>query len=86
MKRRLAAVALAVVALGGGLYAVPRNAPRGCGTGTCCWRPAGAPVTSCLRLNPHSNVAEDIGDETTMPATHAVGAGCAPTPCTLPAR
>ena len=25
--------------------------------------------------------AEDIGDETTMPATHAVGAGCVPAPC-----
>lgn len=83
MKRRLAAAAAAVIALGGGLFLVPRNTPKGCGVGLCCWRPAGAPVTSCLRRNPHTDVAEDIGDETTMPATHAVGAGCVPVECSI---
>lgn len=86
MKRRIAAAAAVVVALGGGLFLVPRDTPKGCGAGLCCWRPKSAPVTSCLRRNPHSNVAEDIGDETTMPATHAVGAGCVPTPCVVTPR
>ena len=81
MRRRLAAVAATIVALGGGLYLVPRSTPTGCGGAACCWRPADAGVTACLRRNPHTDVAEDIGDETTMPATHAVGAGCVPAPC-----
>lgn len=83
MKRRIAAAAAAVIALGGGLFLVPRDTPKGCGAGLCCWRPAGAPVTSCLRRNPHTDVAEDIGHETTMPATHAVGVGCVATPCSI---
>lgn len=86
MRRRIAAAAVALIALGGGLFLVPRDTPNGCGAGLCCWRPAGAPVTSCLRRNPHTDMAEDIGDETMMPATHALGTGCVPTPCSAVAR
>ena len=35
-----------------------------------------------MRRNPHTGVPADFGDAT-MPGTHAVGSGCAPTECVV---
>ena len=78
MKRRALAVVAAVGLVGAML--VPDSPKEGCGA-KCCRRPAGAPVTSCLRRDPRTGVAVDFGDLNTMPATHAVGSGCVPTEC-----
>lgn len=76
------ATSLAVsAALVVGAVVLVSDSPReGCGA-RCCRRPAGAPVESCLRKDPHTGVPVDFGDLNTMPGTHAVGSGCEPTEC-----
>lgn len=81
MKKRIAAAALAVAAVVGAVL-VPDSPREGCGA-RCCRRPAGAPVESCLRRDPHTGVPVDFGDLNTMPGTHAVGSGCEPTECVV---
>lgn len=81
MSPRIVLAFLAVAALAGGI-AVTSTPREGCGA-MCCRRPAGAPVESCMRRNPHSSAPEDFGDLNTMPGTHAVGDGCEPTECVL---
>lgn len=76
MKKRIAAAALAVAAVAGGIALKPRE---GCGA-KCCHRPA--PEADCKRRNPVSGVVEDYGDGT-MPGTHAIGADCAPAECVV---
>lgn len=78
MKKRIAAAALAAAIVGAAL--IPDSSKTGCGA-KCCLRPAGAPVTSCLRKDPRTGVAIDFGDENVMPGTHAVGSGCVPAAC-----
>ncbi len=83
MKRKvLASLAASAALVVGAVALVPDSPKTGCGA-KCCRRPAGAPVTSCLRRDPHTNVAVDFGDLNTMPASHAVGSGCEPTECVL---
>jgi hypothetical protein len=79
-KRILAGVLVAAGALG--LALVPDSPREGCDA-RCCRRPAGAPVESCLRRDPHTGIATDFGDLNTMPGTHAVGSGCEATECVL---
>lgn len=80
MKRTLLGAAVVAASLAA-LSLVPDSPREGCGA-KCCRRPAGAPVESCLRRDPHTGVPEDFGDAT-MPGSHAVGSGCVPTECVV---
>lgn len=87
MRKALLALGAAItVTIGGVTVVVDQTTPRGCGA-KCCKRPTGAEVTSCLRKNPNDHSPniisppEDFGDENTMPAALAIGAGCVPTEC-----
>lgn len=78
MKKTLVAVAL----LAGGIAFLSVDTTKeGCGA-RCCRRPDGAPVEACVRRHPTTGALEDVGDAT-IPATHAVGAGCVPTECVV---
>ena len=79
MKNRLLVSALVVGALAGAVVATS-TPKRGCGA-KCCQRPASAPVEACLRIHPLTGEPHDFGAENSMPASHAVGDGCAPAEC-----